>query len=81
MASEATQALTAEYIDDHQVRVHTPESFGRALIYAALESAKGNTDGSKGTFDFKGTVTAITSVGCVRICVGTPWGTICTHIG
>jgi hypothetical protein len=40
MSKETAPALTAEYIENHALTVHTMESFGRTLVAYALSQAQ-----------------------------------------
>ena len=52
--------------------IHTPDSWARAVVQAALRAH----EEKKPLPGF--TVTEHTD--CVQICVGTPWGTICVCV-
>lgn len=73
--------LTPEYIDDHLHRIHTADSFGRGLCYMILSAAKERADGRTPeiSIDCTATVAPIESMGCIRICVDTPFGRLCYH--
>lgn len=77
------EKLTTQYIEQHAVNVQTYESFVRALIHGSLQHAKdnlpaGGTD--KVTLDAKITIQP-TSLLCIEVCIDTPFGRICKHVG
>lgn len=74
--------LTREYIEDHLHHVHTPDSFARSLTYAILQSAKKSAgpDQAEISVPCNATVSPIEKLGCIQICVETPFGTLCHHV-
>jgi len=75
--------LSAKYITEHRSHVHTPESWGRAIIDLALQSAlKQVGSGEKPSVEVEGklTVSAVEALGCINVC-GTYNGvTVCYHV-
>jgi hypothetical protein len=75
--------MNQKYIRDHQLHLHTPDSWGRAIAYQVLTDA-GKSIGPKevetavltGTFH----VSPIEALGCIEVCYDTPIGPICLHV-
>lgn len=77
--------LTTKYIEEHAANVHTAESFGRSIADAALKAAyaaAAKAGGSIPNFQMDGKfeVEAFEPLGCIRICVNTPFGRFCYHV-
>ena len=74
--STATQARPDER-DRYQSAIgkaHTPESFGRAIIQAAVQAKQENKNTQWQT------TTSVVGMDCVQVCVQTPFGTICVCV-
>lgn len=76
--------LSREYVESHQANIHTYDSFGRTVADLATQVAATaiERDGpvSDVQFDAKVRVSPVTRLGCLRICINTPVGVVCTHI-
>ena len=77
------EKMTARYIEEHAANVQTYESFMRALVHGALQHAKANVPSGgaeKVTLDAKIDIRP-TSLLCIEVCVDTPFGRFCKHVG
>ena len=81
-------SISTSYIHERQHAIHSYDSFGRALCDSVLESAKKKLgsgtaeqvtiDGLKATIQpYQGTKDLV----CVEVCIDTPFGRICKHVG
>ncbi|MBX6315335.1 MAG: hypothetical protein IRY99_20845 [Isosphaeraceae bacterium] len=71
---EAAPRLSKKYIDLHRERLHTPESFTRALVEQLLNAAQkkvGGREAQSVTVDVKMTLTP-TRQGCIQLCADIP---------
>lgn len=78
-------SLTTKYIEEHAANVHTADSFGRGIADAALKAAFDAATREGGAIDRFQTdaqlsVEAFEPLGCIRVCVNTPFGRLCYHI-
>lgn len=81
--ADKTTGLTSKYIDDHMAKIHTAESFGRALAEQALLGAKkklGDRAADSVEVDAKITVSAVTALGCINVCATVAGVTVCYHV-
>lgn len=81
------QNLTAQYLDDHLIGVHTYDSFGRSVADLILQTAKKQLAdspdaGAKGLVNFSVdvSVTAVSLTECVGIEIRTPLGKRTIHV-
>jgi hypothetical protein len=67
--------LTNQYLMDHLSGVHTPESFGRAIIAMAITAATsklGNDKADSVEIELKATVRAVEPKTCVDVTIRDP---------
>lgn len=75
--------MNKKYIKDHMSQIHTPDSWGRAIIYHMLsESAEsiGEKSVSSATVNGVFHVSPVEPTGCIQLCYETPIGPICVHV-
>lgn len=77
-----TARMSKKYVEDHQVKVHTAESWGRSVAYHVLDDAArsmGKEEVEEVTVNGTFHVSPVEPEGCIRICLKTPFGVICFH--
>jgi len=73
------KTFNQEYIEEHMLHVHTPESWGRSIAYQIMKEAAedvGGKDVDSATVNGTFHVAPIEALGCIRIC---GFG-ICVHL-
>lgn len=79
-------SLDKQYIEDHLPNIHTPDSFGRAIVDLMLREGINRLDKLKQptdklSFDAKITLEPVAAYDkdkcCIEICIGFPFAKIC----
>lgn len=80
--------LTAEYVADHRIGLHTTDSFARSLVERVLREAEGQLS-QRGTSSQAALVevparvfvSPVQTSGCVQVCVQVGGAIVCYHVG
>ncbi len=78
------EPLTAKYLEEHSANVQTYDSFARALVHGLLQDAKSKIEkgGAKELISYDAKIDIHpTSLLCIEVCISTPFGKICKHVG